>query len=78
MDPNSSTHFILFTSERFELVENKLYANENDSTLLAVVRKPADIAAGAAAGCAGTAAAQITLTALPPRLPSAAAAAYVE
>ena len=35
--------FILFTSEMFELVENKLFAYADDSTLLAVVRKPADI-----------------------------------
>ena len=33
--------FILYTSEMFELVENKLFASD-DSTLLAVVRKPAD------------------------------------
>ena len=31
--------FILFTSEMFELVENRLYAYADDSTLLAVVRK---------------------------------------
>ena len=34
--------FILHTSEMFELVENRLYAYADDSTLLAVVRKPAD------------------------------------
>ena len=34
--------FILDTSEMFELVENRLYANADDSTLLAVVRRPAD------------------------------------
>ena len=35
--------FILYTSEMFEPVENRLYAYADDSTLLAVVRKPADI-----------------------------------
>ena len=34
--------FILFISDTFELVENKLYANADDSTLLAVVRKSVD------------------------------------
>ena len=34
--------FILYTSEMFELVENRLYAYADNSTLLAVVRKPAD------------------------------------
>ena len=34
--------FILYTSEMFELVENKQFAYADDSTLLAVVRKPAD------------------------------------
>ena len=34
--------FILYTSEMFELVENRLFAYADDSTLLAVVRKPAD------------------------------------
>ena len=34
--------FILYTSEMFELVENRLYALADDSTLLAVVRKPTD------------------------------------
>ena len=34
--------FILFISEMFELVENRLYAYADDSTSLAVVRKPAD------------------------------------
>ena len=33
---------ILYTSETFELVENRLYAYADDTTLLAVVRKPAD------------------------------------
>ena len=33
--------FILYTSEMFELVENGLYAYADDSTILAVVRKPA-------------------------------------
>ena len=40
--------FILFTSEMFELVENRLFAYADDSTLLAVVRKPADRPAVAA------------------------------
>ena len=40
--------FILHTSEMFELVENRLYAHDGDSTLLAVVRKPADRPAVAA------------------------------
>ena len=40
--------FILYTSEMFELVENRLYAYADDSTLLAVVRKPADRPAVAA------------------------------
>ena len=31
--------FILYTSEMFELVENRLYAYVDDSTLVAVVRK---------------------------------------
>ena len=34
--------FILYTSEIFELVENRLIAYADDSTLLAVVREPAD------------------------------------
>ena len=34
--------FILYTSEMFKLVENRLYAYADDSTSLAVVRKPAD------------------------------------
>ena len=34
--------FILYTSEIFELVKNTLFAYGDDSTLLAVVRKPAD------------------------------------
>ena len=35
---SSSVH----TSEMFELLEDRLYAHADDSTLLAVVRKPAD------------------------------------
>ena len=34
--------FILYTSEMFALVMNRLYAYGDDSTLPAVVRKPAD------------------------------------
>ena len=34
--------FILYSSEMFELVDNRLFANVDDSTLMAVVRKPAD------------------------------------
>ena len=34
--------FILYTSEMFVLVENGLYTYADDSTLLAVVCKPAD------------------------------------
>ena len=34
--------FILYTSEMFELVENRLFAYADDSTLLEVVRKSAD------------------------------------
>ena len=34
--------FIIYKSEMFELVENRLFAYADDSTLLAVVRKPAD------------------------------------
>ena len=34
--------FILYTCEMYELVANRLYAYADDSTLLAVVRKPAD------------------------------------
>ena len=34
--------FILYTSEMFELVGNRLFAYVDDSTVLAVVRKPAD------------------------------------
>ena len=34
--------FILYTCEMFELVENRQYAYADDSTLLAVVGKPAD------------------------------------
>ena len=40
--------FILYTSEMFELVENRLYAYADDSTLLTVVRKPAERPAVAA------------------------------
>ena len=40
--------FMLYTREIFELVENRLCAYADDSTLLAVVRKPADIPAVAA------------------------------
>ena len=32
----------IYTSEMFELVENRLYAYADDSTLLPVVRQPAD------------------------------------
>ena len=39
---------ILHTSEIFGLVENRLYAYAHDSTLLSVVRKPADRPAVAA------------------------------
>ena len=34
--------FILCTSEMFELVVNRQYAYANDSTLVAIFRKPAD------------------------------------
>ena len=34
--------FILYTSEMLELLENRLYAYADDSTLLAVDGKPAD------------------------------------
>ena len=34
--------FIQYTSEVFELVENRIYSWSDESTLLAVVRKPAD------------------------------------
>ena len=34
-----------YTSELFELVENRLFAYADDFTLMAVVRKPADIPA---------------------------------
>ena len=40
--------FSLYSSEMFELVENRLYGYADDSTLLAVVRKPADRPAVAA------------------------------
>ena len=39
---------ILSAKEMFELVENRLYGDADDSTLLAVVRKPADRPAAAA------------------------------
>ena len=39
---------ILYTSEIFELVENRPHAYADDSILLAVVRKPADRPAVAA------------------------------
>ena len=58
MDPNNFRRatgsvlgpllFILYTSEMFELVENRLFAYADDSTLLAVVRKPGDRPAVAA------------------------------
>ena len=40
--------FIIYTSEIFEPVENRLFVYAEDSTLLAVVRKPADRPAVAA------------------------------
>ena len=40
--------FILYTSEMFELVENRLYVYADDSTLLETIRKPADRPAVAA------------------------------
>ena len=40
--------FILYTSKMFELVENRLFASADDSTLLAVVHKPASRPAVAA------------------------------
>ena len=40
--------FILYTSEIFEQVENRLFPYADDSTLLAVVFKPVDIPAFAA------------------------------
>ena len=40
--------FILYTSEMFELVENRLFEYADDSILLAVVRGPADRPAVAA------------------------------
>ena len=40
--------FIIYAREMFELVENRPYAYADDSTLLAVVRKPADRPAVAA------------------------------
>ena len=46
--------FIPYTSEMFELVENRLFAYADDSTLLAVVRKPGDRPAFAASLNTGT------------------------
>ena len=40
--------FILHTNEMFELVDNRLYAYADDSTLLTVVHTPADRLAVAA------------------------------
>ena len=40
--------FILYTSEMFDPVENRLFAYADDSTQLAVIRKPADRPAVAA------------------------------
>ena len=40
--------FVLYTSEMFDLVENILYSDDDDSTLLAVDRQPADRPAVAA------------------------------
>ena len=40
--------FIIYTSEMFELVKNRLFACDDDSILLVVVRKPADRPAVAA------------------------------
>ena len=34
--------FILYTSEMFDLVENRLFTYADDSTLLAVIRRPSD------------------------------------
>ena len=45
---NGSSSVILYTTEMFELVENILFAYADDSTLLAVVRKPTDRPADAA------------------------------
>ena len=42
--------FILYTSEMFELAENRLFAYADDSPLLAVVRKPLDKPAVTASG----------------------------
>ena len=41
-------HLFILTSEMFELVENRLYTYDDDSTLLSVVRKLADRPAVAA------------------------------
>ena len=43
--------YLFYTSEMFELVENRLFAYADDSTLLAVVHKPADRPAVAACCC---------------------------
>ena len=59
MDPNNfrrateksvgfSSIYSIYTSEMFELVENRLFAYADESTLLAVVRKPEDRPAVAA------------------------------
>ena len=40
--------FILYTSEMFELIENRLYAYADYSTILVIVRKSADRPAAAA------------------------------
>ena len=40
--------FIIYTNEMFQLVENRLYAYADDSTLMAVVGKAADRSAVAA------------------------------
>ena len=40
--------FVQYTSEIFELVENRLYAYADNSTRLAIVRKPTDRPAVAA------------------------------
>ena len=34
--------FILYTSEMFDMVENRLFAYADDSTMLAVIRRPSD------------------------------------
>ena len=42
MVDGATSEWILYASEMLELVENRPYANADDSTLVAVVRKPAD------------------------------------